>query len=398
VQHPNRPTSAVPDNAASRSPNTVRAARRCSRGGLVVLRVALALFGTCIALTLGELCLRLRPQPPWKDTVTFSDFKYLEYDPVLAWRNQANYSSADLRINGAHFRGKEEVSVQKPPGVERVVCLGDSRTFGIWLDSGRLRFDNAYPPMLETLLRSHGSAVEVLNAGVVGYSSAHGLRQLMTRVLRLQPDIVVVAFGFNDHSLAWNTALRCGEPHNPVMRQLLYRLGDLRTFELGVSVYQGMASLHPMAMTVPWVQAEEYGYNLRRFAEVSAAHGLHLLLLDIPLRPFELGDSLPAFAETAPAPTNPYAIYGARDLADLHRIHGVYHDVMVAVAAATHTPVADAVAAFGAHQGAPLFGRYDFAHYNAAGAQMVARTVAEKLLELGWLQRPASPPDSHTPG
>jgi len=351
--------------------------------------VGLVLLGVASALAVGEGYLRWRPRPLWQTTVTFGSFKWLHYDPFLGWQNLPQYTGLGFRINDQHFRGPE-VSIAKRPGVLRVVCLGDSRTFGIWQDVARFRFDNAYPSVLESLLRNHGIAVEVVNAGVVGYTSAHGLRQLITRVLQLEPDIVVVAFGFNDHSLSWNTALRCHEPHNALTRDLLYGLSDLRMLEFGMSVYQGITTWQPPPLTVPWVEPDEYVYNLRRFVQVSAAYGVHLIFLNLPLRAIELGDSVPAFPSSGPTPANPYEIYGARDLAGLHRVDQSYRAIMAGVAAGTSTPVADAVSAFAANRGVPLFGRYDLVHWNAAGAQVVATTVYEKVMQLQWLTHPAS--------
>ena len=85
-------------------------------------------------------------------------------------------------------------SEAKPAGVFRIVCLGDSSTFGMNVDDA-----DAYPRVLARLLeeRSPGR-FEVLNLGVPGYSSRQGLELLRQSVLRYQPDLVTFAFGTND--------------------------------------------------------------------------------------------------------------------------------------------------------------------------------------------------------
>lgn len=74
----------------------------------------------------------------------------------------------------------------------RVVFLGDSLTAGYGLAE-----DEAYPALLEAQLREAGHAVEVVNAGRSGDTSAGGLARI-DWLLRQQPDLVVVALGGND--------------------------------------------------------------------------------------------------------------------------------------------------------------------------------------------------------
>src|SRR5688572_22749218 len=54
--------------------------------------------------------------------------------------------------------------------VPRIVFLGDSLTAGLGLDEGQ-----AYPAVVERELRKEGLAVQVINAGVSGDTSAGGL-------------------------------------------------------------------------------------------------------------------------------------------------------------------------------------------------------------------------------
>jgi lysophospholipase L1-like esterase len=60
----------------------------------------------------------------------------------------------------------------------------------------------AYPQQFQQLLdRAYGAGrFRVINAGVPGYTSLQGLAYLRERGLALKPEIVVIAFGFNDAS------------------------------------------------------------------------------------------------------------------------------------------------------------------------------------------------------
>ena len=78
-------------------------------------------------------------------------------------------------------------------GDERViVALGDSLTAGLGVGA-----EAAYTALLEARLRREGFQYRVVNAGVSGDTSAGGLRRV-DWVLRLRPEIVIVALGAND--------------------------------------------------------------------------------------------------------------------------------------------------------------------------------------------------------
>lgn len=74
----------------------------------------------------------------------------------------------------------------------RVVFLGDSLTAGYGLAE-----EEAFPAVLKRRLEEAGHAVDVVNAGVSGDTSAGGLRRV-DWVLGQNPDVLVVALGGND--------------------------------------------------------------------------------------------------------------------------------------------------------------------------------------------------------
>lgn len=83
-------------------------------------------------------------------------------------------------------------SAAVPPASVKVVALGDSLTAGLGLDSRE-----AYPALLDARLRDAGYAVEVVNAGVSGDTTAGGLRRLDWSI---DPSVrvMIVALGGND--------------------------------------------------------------------------------------------------------------------------------------------------------------------------------------------------------
>lgn len=74
----------------------------------------------------------------------------------------------------------------------RIVAFGDSLTAGY-----NLSLQEGYPAQLEQYLRDRGYAVEVINAGVSGETSAGGVRRI-DFVLSLEPDIILIGLGGND--------------------------------------------------------------------------------------------------------------------------------------------------------------------------------------------------------
>jgi acyl-CoA thioesterase-1 len=73
-----------------------------------------------------------------------------------------------------------------------VTVLGDSLSAGLGLPE-----DQAFPAVLQDLLRAEGFDVQVLNAGVSGDTSAGGLSRV-DWILRQKPQVLIVELGGND--------------------------------------------------------------------------------------------------------------------------------------------------------------------------------------------------------
>jgi len=138
-----------------------------------------------------------------------------EGDPLLLWRLKPNLHNAvwDFTVvttNAEGFRVEKPVGPHRP-GAFRIVCLGDSVTFGyrvppVW-PNRPADFDPAaqpYPALLERTLAAAnpGRQIEVINMAVPGYSSRQGLAWLRRDIDQLAPDVLVVSFGWNDASIS----------------------------------------------------------------------------------------------------------------------------------------------------------------------------------------------------
>ena len=136
-----------------------------------------------------------------------------EGDPLLLWRLKPNldhvvWDYTVLSTNAQSFRADYPI-VRKPTGTYRIVCLGDSVTFGyrvpvVWPDKPT-EYDPEwlpYPMLLEKELRAANPnrKIEVFPMAVPGYTSHQGLAWLRRDIGWLQPDLVIASFGWNDVS------------------------------------------------------------------------------------------------------------------------------------------------------------------------------------------------------
>jgi acyl-CoA thioesterase-1 len=85
-----------------------------------------------------------------------------------------------------------EAAAQARAAPVRIVVLGDSLVAGF-----RLKASDAFPAQLERALRAKGYAVEVINAGVSGDTTAAGLARLAWAVPK-GADAVILELGAND--------------------------------------------------------------------------------------------------------------------------------------------------------------------------------------------------------
>ena len=133
-----------------------------------------------------------------------------EFDPLLTWRLRSNlrdfwWDFTPVRTNGSGIRMDQEIG---PKSGLRIVCLGDSVTFGYRVPVAHDRNqpavfdaqDKPYPVLLEEMLwaKFPGKAIEVLPLACPGYTSGQGLAWLKRDIAALQPDLVTACFGWND--------------------------------------------------------------------------------------------------------------------------------------------------------------------------------------------------------
>jgi len=151
----------------------------------------LVVAGVLCALLVAEVGLRL-------GRVTYLNFSMVVADEQRGWALRPGVEGwlvgegvVHIRINSAGFRDRER-AIRKPPNTLRVAILGDSMTMG-----GQVAESETFSAVVERELaacpRLGGRAVEALNFGVDGYSTAQELMTLRYHAWQYAPDIVVLA-------------------------------------------------------------------------------------------------------------------------------------------------------------------------------------------------------------
>jgi len=98
------------------------------------------------------------------------------------------------RINSLGLRGPE-ASAAKPANTTRILVLGDSVAFGWGIEEE----DTLVHQLQQHLNQAEtGTHFEVWNAGVPGYATWHELQYLVEKGATFDPDVILVAFMFND--------------------------------------------------------------------------------------------------------------------------------------------------------------------------------------------------------
>jgi acyl-CoA thioesterase I len=100
---------------------------------------------------------------------------------------------AGVVASGCSNHAAAATAPSQVPQVRKIVAFGDSLTSGHGLPSR----DQAYPAVLERMLREAGLPFVVSNHGVSGDTTVDALKRL-DAALAEQPDIMIVALGAND--------------------------------------------------------------------------------------------------------------------------------------------------------------------------------------------------------
>ena len=363
-----------------------------------------ALLACVIGLTMVEVGLRVRGSRTWgsafRTPLTLDamrrDDTNVPQPGVFVQTARSDFDGSYQRtvfftINRYGVRGGP-LALPKPAGVQRIVCLGGSTTFGWSVTDGQ-----DWPSLLDRLL---GGGVEVVNAGRSGATTFRNFPYLRDHLLRLDPDVVVLYEGFNDMWRGYR--LHGGERHDygPVDEGIapgnepLDQGGPLPwpwrplflTYHIGQKLEQrlsapGHPGPEPTAETGPFVFDPEivaiYEQNLVAMARLCRRNGV------APVIATFAGCDDPTLPQDAQRERLAYVLreMPAFDVAGASEALELYREATRRVARAEDVPLVDLATLMTKD----LTAYTDTVHFTPEGERQMAELMAEALRTNGLL-------------
>ena len=166
-----------------------------------IFTIAAVLIGLLISLFIAEIAIRISNAVDHKERKIWIPDPYLGM--VHAPNNKFRYQDdakvefdIQHRTNSFGLMGPE-ISLEKANDVFRIILLGDSYTEALQVEEGK-SFARRLESMLQQDFRVKGKSVEVLNAGVSGYSPIIQYLYFKRDLAKLNPDLVVLQLFTND--------------------------------------------------------------------------------------------------------------------------------------------------------------------------------------------------------
>src|SRR5215207_4356877 len=159
----------------------------------ILINLSLIIISTLFALFLSEIALRLTGLSPLY--VSPERDRFWKYDSLLGWAHEPGqegifetpqfHTVVRINENGLRDRGH---SYERQNDIERILVLGDSFAWGYGVEESE-RFSQLLEKSLD---------VEVINAGVSGYSTDQELLWYRNEGIKYETDLVIVVLAGND--------------------------------------------------------------------------------------------------------------------------------------------------------------------------------------------------------
>lgn len=331
---------------------------------------------TAGALVGAELYLRhrdrLRNRDRWFHEGYDGTQPYKVFHNRSGWELMPGYNVAGIRINQHGFRG-DDFPRKKDTGAQRILCLGDSCTFGVAGD------ESPYPFQLQQLLGSMGlqNTYQVINAGVEGHASVNALLRLPW-LLTFNPDILLVYLGWND---MWNS----NPEHYPDLQHKTcsywHYWGNAQGCVMVYDSFKEIIGLDHRTLSVSSYQWDDFvplnfEYNLRQIVQMGRKEDVRVVLMTLPtLMPQDVSRASLGTLEKLQYPS--FLPHG--DIDNLKRLYQAFDTSIRKLAVEEDVDLIDVNAAFDPDDAERDRFFSDTWHPNFEGNLVIARSLAEGL-------------------
>jgi hypothetical protein len=328
---------------------------------------------------------------------TPSWFTHHELEPLqrVSVAGTGSQMPVELRTNSLGLRGPE-ISIPKPAGTLRVLCLGDETVLGTAVDEPQT-FCRLVQDRLQTRTKRR---VEVVNAGVPDFCPLLSYLHFRHRLLALEPDVVIAHFDMTD---VWDdrrfrrlTELSSHE------EPLLCAAPGLSTVPVTKPLTQNFLSWQWAQNKVADLIGQKRTSNVTsvddrrsRYAWLSDENSLWTLQTELSLSPLthlaslceRKGIRLLLAAHPAPWQLSATASRGAR-IPELNGVHpGTLiettrpQELIAEFAATTALPLCDAISMFRRYESVDDLFQADSTQLSEAGHRYYAAVLTSSLLE-----------------
>lgn len=217
----------------------------------------------------------------------------LEADPFLLWdmpEGERREQGVTVHVNSHGMRAKEFVT-PKPRNLHRVLAIGDSSVYGFGVED-----DQVFTQVLE---KHFDGKVEVLNAGVGGYSTVQSLRFLYKKLDIIQPDLLIIGNLWSDNnfdSFVDKELLEAYAGKREPLTRGVYRYMSYSRLFRSIDYLVRPAQRPETANKLTWmpghgkpdgrrrVELNDYASNLDRMSKMMVSRGGEVLFLTLANR------------------------------------------------------------------------------------------------------------------